>query len=443
MLSSSEHSRSASLRPLHLCVLAHSSGVLGIGRLVTYHASMDRPIYLDHNATTPVLPEVIEAMRGVYAEPLLNPASQHEFGRRARRVLEDARERIGQLLGARMSGRDTDRVIFTSGGTEANNLAIRGLLPLPLPLGVGRGEDRGLGHPTSQAHLIISAIEHPSVAAVADDLARRGWHIDRLGVDRRGVIRVEELAGLLRPETRLVCAILGHNETGVLQPVAELAAICHARGVPLHTDAAQVVGKLPVSFHDLGVTTLSVAAHKFHGPLGIGALVVRHGVELAPLLLGGFQQGGLRPGTESVAMAVGMLRALELWHAERDERVARMRSLRDRLEQELCTAWPDAVVLGAGAERLPHTLNIALVGLDRQALFLALDQAGVACSTGSACASGSSEPSPAQLAMGCQQAVFGSALRFSLGATTTASDVDRAARRILQTCQALRRQKES
>jgi cysteine desulfurase len=408
-------------------------------------ASRSEPIYLDHNASSPVLPEVVEAMRTVYAEPLLNPASQHEFGRRARRVLEDARERIGQLVGAEMSGRDADRIVFTSGGTEANNLAIRGLIEAGDIGRVGTAHhNRNAGlvdgaHPTG---LIISAIEHPSVTSVADHLAQQGWQVDTLGVDGRGVIRVDDLPRLLRPETRLVCAILGHNETGVLQPVAELAAICGERGVPLHTDAAQVVGKLPVAFRTLGVATMSIAAHKFHGPLGIGVLVVRHGVELSPQLFGGFQQGGLRPGTESVALVVGMLRALELWHAERELRATRMRALRDRLERAICVGWPEAVVLGVDAQRLPHTSNIALVGLDRQALFLALDQAGVACSTGSACASGSSEPSPAQLAMGCQEAVFTSALRFSLGATTRESEVDEAVRRILRVCNALRRQKE-
>jgi cysteine desulfurase len=188
---------------------------------------------------------------------------------------------------------------------------------------------------------------------------------------------------------------------------------------------------------------MSVAAHKFHGPPGIGARVVRHGVELAPQLFGGFQQAGLRPGTESVALVVGMLRALELWHAERDERAARLARLRDRLEQAVCQGWPAAVVLASGAPRLPHTANIAFVGLDRQALFMALDQAGIACSTGSACASGSSEPSPALLAMGCDEAVAGSALRFSLGATTSAAEVDAAARRILAVCNELRRQKQA
>jgi cysteine desulfurase len=235
--------------------------------------------------------------------------------------------------------------------------------------------------------------------------------------------------------------MLGQNETGVLQPVAELAAIAAKQGVPLHTDAAQVVGKLPVDFRALGVATMTVAAHKFHGPVGIGALVIRHDIQLQPQLFGGFQQAGLRPGTESVALAVGMCRALELWHAEHHERVTRMRELRDRFERAILVGWPAAIVIGAHADRLPHTSNIAFVGLDRQALFMALDQSGVACSTGSACASGSSETSPVLLAMGCTHAVSSSALRFSLGATTTAALIDEATRRILHCCNNLRREK--
>jgi cysteine desulfurase len=389
--------------------------------------SKPEPIYLDHNATTPVLPEVVEAMRECYAAPYLNPASQHEFGRRARRKLEEAREQIGELVGANMSGRDTDRIVFTSGGTEANNLAIRGLI------GEGRFSGPGSG-PGVGGHIVISAIEHPSITALADHLAKQGWTVDRLGVDGRGVIRADELPPLLRPETRLLATMLANNETGVLQPVAELAAICAARGVPMHTDAAQIVGKLPVNFRQLGVATMSFAAHKFHGPLGIGALVVRHDIELAPQLFGGFQQAGMRPGTESVALAVGMAKALELWHAESTARIARLTQLRDGFERAVCGGWPAAVVIGRDAERLPHTSNIALVGLDRQALFVALDQGGVACSTGSACASGSSEPSPTHLAMGCERAVIDSALRFSLGAGTTAAELEVATRRILKIC---------
>ena len=408
------------------------------GILFAYDSGMSavplRPIYLDHNATTPILPEVVEAMRECWSESCFNAASQHQFGRRARNVLENARERIGKLLGAQVTGMHSDQVIFTSGGTEANNLALLGLA------NDGRGHfSDAATH--SRGHIIISSIEHPSIAKLADEMSRRGWHVDRLGIDPRGVIRVDELADLIRPETSLVATMLGQNETGVLQPVAELAAICAQRGVPLHTDAAQVVGKLPVDFRALGAATMTVAAHKFHGPLGVGVLVVRHGTQLQPQLHGGFQQGGMRPGTESVALAVGMCRALELWHDERDERTARMRELRDRFERTILAGWPGAQVIGATAARLPHTSHIALVGLDRQSLFMALDQAGVACSTGSACASGSSEPSPVLIAMRCESAVIESALRFSLGATTTNADIDEAAQRILRCCNDLRRQK--
>jgi cysteine desulfurase len=388
----------------------------------------ESPLYLDHNATTPLLPEVAEAMRQCAEERLLNPASQHAFGRQARRRLEDARERIAELLGASAA----DRIVFTSGGTEANNLALFGRTD------AGRGT--GAAN-SAELRLVISAVEHPSVSAAADELARRGWRVDRLGVNEDGVVRAEELAGLLRPQTRLVAVMLGQNETGVLQPVAELAAICARSRVPLHTDACQVVGKLPVDFRGLGVDTLSAAAHKFHGPLGIGALVVRHGVTLRPQLFGGVQQEGLRPGTEPVALAVGMCSALELWNTQREKRAARLRRLRDRFEAAIVAGWPSAEVIGRRSKRLPHTSNIAFVGLDRQALFMSLDQAGVACSTGSACASGSSEPSPALVAMGLPPAVWGAALRFSFGALTTEAEVDEAARRILRCCNDLGRKK--
>jgi cysteine desulfurase len=393
---------------------------------------MERAIYLDCNATTPVLPEVLEAMRACYAEPLLNPASQHAFGRRARRRLEDARERIGELVGAKTTGRDADAVIFTSGGTEANNLAVRGLLFVKARAGSSS---------TPSARIVTSKLEHPSITALADELARGGTQIDYLPVDQRGMLRTDALPSPLHAETRLVCAMLANNETGVLQPVSELAAIANELNVPLHTDATQAVGKIPVDFRALGAATMSFTAHKFHGPLGIGALVVRHGVELAPQLFGGFQQAGLRPGTESVALVVGMLTALELAHAERESRRERLSKLRDEFERAICAGWPEAVVIGASAARLPSTSNIAFVGLDRQALFIALDQAGIACSTGSACASGSSEPSPVHLAMGLSEGVVSSALRLSFGATTTADEVAESSRRILAVCNELRRRK--
>jgi cysteine desulfurase len=244
--------------------------------------------------------------------------------------------------------------------------------------------------------------------------------------------------------------MLANNETGVIQPVADFAAICNERRIPLHTDATQAAGKIPIDFCQLGAATMTIAAHKFHGPTGIGGLICRDGVGLYPQLFGGFQQAGIRPGTESVALAAGMCRALDFGspmvesgeHTDRiNERANRIRELRDRFEQAILAGYPDAVVIGATAERLPNTSNIAFVGLDRQMLFMALDQAGVACSTGSACASGSSEPSKSLVAMGLPEAVISSSLRFSLGATTAAADIDEAARRILHCCNDLRRPK--
>ncbi len=381
-------------------------------------------LYLDNNATTLLHPAVAEAMAECDRAGYVNPASQHQAGRRARRVLEEAREGIAAILGADVSGTHADQVIFTSGGTEANNLALRGLA----------GDQPG--------RMIISAIEHPSVVGAAEELARQGFELRRVRVSPEGVVDVDHLRELLDQRTRVISVMLGNNETGVLQPVAEVAAVCHTAGVPVHTDAVQVVGKLPVNFRQLDVAALSLSAHKFHGPRGIGALIVRHGVELIPILFGGFQQQGLRPGTESVTLVVGLHRALQLWHDEADERASRMARLRDRLEARLLANVPDLVINGAGAARLPHTSNIAFPGLDRQALLMALDMAGVACSTGSACASGSSEPSPVLLAMGCGADVVEGSLRLSLSALTTEAEIDVAAGRIRQVAAELRGKKE-
>jgi cysteine desulfurase len=394
------------------------------------------PIYLDHNATAPMLPEVADALREASLRFSGNPASQHAAGRDARRALEAARDRAAELLGARRGGMDADQVIFTSGGTEANNLALYGLLgasPQPRPSLVGASAE------STSPRLIISTLEHPSIARTAAHLAASGTQVDYLPADASGVIRMEPLSRLATRNSQLVSIMLASNETGVLQPVAEIAAICRERGVLVHTDAVQAVGKIPVDFRALGVDALSCTAHKFHGPLGIGALIVRHGVSLDPLMFGGFQQAGLRPGTESVALAVGMVAALEAWAREANSRRSRLSDLRDQLERTLRAADPAAVVVGAAAPRLPHTSNIAFVGLDRQAIVMALDLAGVACSTGSACASGSSEPSPALVAMGLPEEQISGSVRFSLGAATTAAEIDEAARRILNVCNNLRR----
>ena len=381
-----------------------------------------RTINLDHNATTPLDLRVREALDAAGRAEYANPASQHTAGRRARHVLEEARERMADLLGAKQHG---VRVLLTSGGTEANNLALFGL--------AGQTPSR----------IVVSAIEHPSVLGAAGQLERRGWQVKRIAVSSEGVFDLDQLRAALTAPTQLVSLMWGNNETGVLQPIVEAAHLCRAAGVPLHTDAVQVTGKLPVNFDHLGVSALSLAAHKFHGPRGIGALVVDAAAPLESLMWGGFQQHGLRPGTESVELAVAMCQALELWAAEAAARRERMATLRDRFESLLRAGRSGLIVNGGRAERLPHTSNLSFVGLDRQELFVALDLAGVQCSTGSACASGSSEPSPVLLAMGLPEPVVGSALRFSLGADTTATDIDEAAARILQVCNDLERSKQS
>lgn len=388
----------------------------------SYNFPLMQPIYLDFNSTAPLLPKVAAGMAKADAAGYANPASQHALGRRAHSILEVTREKIAGLLGADLTDRAADRLIFTSGGTEANNLALLGLT-----------------HAASSrpGRIIVSTIEHPSISATADHLAKLGWQVDWLKVNQDGVVQLDHLDELLTAPSplgppRLVSVMLANNETGVIQPIAEIVRRCREQNppVPVHTDAVQAVGKIPVHFRELGVSAMTVAPHKFGGPRGIGALLVRHDVGVAPLLHGATQQLGLRPGTESVSLALGFLVALNIWHADRDQRAAHMATLRDRFEAALRSAYPKCVINGAAAPRLPHTSNIAFVGYDRQALFMALDIAGVCCSTGSACASGSSEPSPTLLAMNLPKEIVNSSLRFSLGTTTTPDEIDEAVRRI-------------
>lgn len=382
------------------------------------------PIYLDHNATTPVRAEVVEAMARCQRQAPANPASQHRAGQGARRQLEEFREGIATILGANLRGRTPDRLVFTSGGTEANNLAVLGIAQARSPAGPG--------------HLIVSAIEHPSVLQPAEALMEQGWRLDCLGVDASGRVQTARLPELLRPETALVSVMLANHDTGVVQPIAELAQICRQVGVPLHTDAVQAAGKCPIRFQELGVSALSIAAHKFRGPLGIGALLVRGDLGLKPLHFGGSQQWGLRPGTESLPLAVGMYTALQLWQQEQEELAERMTRLRLRFEEGLAAGLPGIVVHGTAAERLPQTSNIAFLGLDAQILLMALDLAGIACSVGAACSSGAAEPSPTLRAMGLPAATVNSSLRFSLGATTTEAEIDEALRRIVEVVGQLR-----
>ena len=384
--------------------------------------------YLDNNATTILHPEVAQAMMECMAGGYANPASQHSEGRRARKVLEEARLGIGRILGARMDSVDADRVIFTSGGTEANNLAIRGRWDLDALRSGSKANSK-------RTQFVVSTIEHPSVLEAARSLATRGASIQWVPVNEQGVVQLSALESLLSDETACVAIMSANNETGVMQPMNEVVRICQGAskdGISVHTDAVQVAGKLPLSFHDLGVATMTVTAHKLHGPRGIGALLIRHNDPLQPILFGGSQQLATRPGTESVVLAVGMHVALQLWERESAERVATMTHLRDQFERDLCQALPDVVIHGNASPRLPHTSNVSFPGLDRQALLLALDRAGVACSTGSACTSGSSEPSHVLLAMGCSQDLVSSSLRISLSSLTTTQEVEFAVEKMVE-----------
>jgi cysteine desulfurase len=405
-------------------------------------------IYLDHNSTTPTRPEVVEAMVRCYAAGYANPASQHQPGQQARRILEDARQRVAEILGADLNCLKPDRLIFTSGGTEANNLAILGIAQASRPRGAGcqPAENTADGRSApNRGQAIVSSIEHACVLEAAEHLMELGWRLDTLPVDAHGVVQADALRRLLAyipggstqgigELPRLVSVMLANHETGVVQPVEQLAVLCRSAGVPMHTDAVAAAGKLPINFRGLGVTALSIAAHKFQGPLGIGALIISRDANLAPMLFGGHQQEGLRPGTESVALAVGMRTALELWQKEQDEHCRGLTALRDRFESRLKAGRPGLVVHSEAVARLPNTSNLAFPGLEGQILLLALDMAGVACSVGAACASGSTELSPTLRAMGLPNDIVASSLRFSLGATTTAAQIDEAVARILRVC---------
>jgi cysteine desulfurase len=372
------------------------------------------PIYLDHNATTPMDPEVFEAMRPHFLAGG-NAESRHSFGRSARRAWEEAKETVARILGA-----DPSEVIFTSGGTESNNLAVFGLA----------------GAETSPGHVTTSPIEHPAIVEPVARLEASGFAIDRVPVDAEGLAEASAMAATFRDDTRFATLMLANNETGAIQPVGELVAMAAERGIRVHTDAVQAVGRIPVDFHALGVATLAASAHKFHGPVGVGILLVQSGVRLGSRLFGGGQQQGRRPGTVAVALAVGFTAALRKWHDEAAARAARWTALRDRLEAGLTAALgPERVIRNGPAHadrRLPQTLNVGFPGLDGDALLMQLDLAGIAASLGSACASGSTRPSPTLMAMRVPDDRLRSSVRFSLGAATTEAEIDEAIRRVAE-----------
>jgi cysteine desulfurase len=379
------------------------------------------PVYLDHNATTPLDPRAREAMLPWLGERHGNPSSLHRFGQAARNAVEEARERVAALIGAR-----PPEVVFTASGTEGNNAVI---------FDVARRH-------AQTGHLIVSSIEHPSIREAAARLEREGrpeMEVTRIGPGPDGVISASSVLAALRPDTRLVCLMLANNELGTLQPVAEVAAACRAAGVPVLCDAVQAAGKIPVNVEDLGVDYLVLGAHKFHGPLGAGSVWVRKGVELSGLLVGGSQERRRRASTENVPAIAGFGAAAEAARTELAARAEHLSALRDRFEAGLPEAVPGAIVHCAASPRLPNTSHVAFPGVEGESLLIRLDLAGFAVSTGSACSSGAVEPSKTLLAIGLSRDEALASLRVSFGMTNRPEEVDLFLEALAREVAALRR----
>lgn len=374
-------------------------------------------IDLDQNATTPLDPEALEAMKPYWFAGG-NAESRHALGRFMRRGFDRAVETVASILHAH-----PEEVIFTSGGTESNNTAIFGLLRI--------GDSVATRSP---GRIVTSPIEHPSVVQPLEELEALGWGVDHAEVDADGIVAADRFVERFQPDTRLAILMLANNETGAIQPVSKTAESAHERGVLIHTDAVQAVGRIEVDFTSLGVDTLSASGHKFHGPAGIGLLLARRGTPLTPRFFGGNQQHGLRPGTVPVALCVGLAKALERRRSELEQMRIHQCILRDRIEHELIKILGGDRVVRNGpkdeADRLPQTLNLGFSGLEGDALLLGLDLEGVAASLGSACASGATEPSPTLVAMRVPEDRLKSSVRLSLGAFTTSEEIDRAIERI-------------
>jgi cysteine desulfurase len=361
--------------------------------------------YFDHNATTPLDPRVRDAMLPWLGGLHGNPSSSHHFGREARRAVETARGQVAALLGAA-----AEEIVFTSSGTEANNAVVYGAAGV-----YGRRGD-------APRHLAFSTLEHPSIVRAAARVADLGVEHTEIPPAADGAVTVEAVSEALRDDTRLACLMLANNELGTIQPVAEVAAVCRRRGVPLLCDAVQAIGKIPVDVGELGADYLTLGGHKFHAPTGIAALWIRDGAELPPLLVGGSQESGRRASTENLPAVVGLGVAAELAAAELEERHRKLRELRDAFEEGL-GAIPGASVHCQGSARLPNTTHVAFAGVSGHQLMLALDRRGIAVSTGSACHSGRPQPSPVLLAMGVAESEALASLRISFGLTNTRDEV--------------------
>jgi cysteine desulfurase len=351
--------------------------------------------YFDYNASAPTAPEVLEAMLPAMAEVYGNASSIHHFGQAARKKLDEARREVARFLGAA-----PEEIVFTSGATEADNLALAG---------VAQG-----------GHIVTTAIEHPAVLMAARELGP----VTVVPVDGRGVVDPDDIRRALRPDTRLVSVMHANNELGTVQPVREVARIAREAEIAMHCDGVQAAGRMPVSAKDLGAATYAISGHKLAGPKGIGALYVRKGIELRPMIRGGAHERSRRAGTENVAGAVGLARAARWAREHLSGEARRQQALRDRLEQTILDRIPDSHVNGAGAERIPNTTNIRFDGIDSDALLIALDLRGFAVSSGAACSSGATQPSHVLLAIGLTKEQARSSIRFSLGRGTTAEQSD-------------------
>ena len=374
-----------------------------------------RSIYLDYNATTPIAPAVREAMLPYLDDRFGNPSSSHALGRACHEAVEDARARVAQLLGG-----ERDQIVFTSGASESNNLALKGIMLQHAPAATG--------------HLVISSIEHASVVEPARFLERLGYGLSIVGCDRRGVVDPRGVAAALRPDTVLVSVMHANNEIGVVQPIRQIAALCRERGVFCHTDAAQSIGKIPVGAEELGVDLLTIGGHKMYGPKGVGALFVRRGVGLEPLLHGAGQEAGMRAGTEDVAAIVGLGRASAVAARNLNDTMDRVLRLRDRLHERLYEALgPRLTIHGEGAERLPNTLSAAIAGGDAHEILRRCPE--LCASTGAARNSGSQRMSATLAAIGASPEAARGTLRLSLGWYTTEDEIDRAGSLLIAACE--------
>jgi cysteine desulfurase len=368
-------------------------------------------IYFDHNATTPLHPAVLEAMLPYLTAEFGNPSSAHRFGQRASQAIEGARESVAALIGERPS-----EIVFTSGGTEADNAAIFGVVEHAL-----REQRNPEGAPV---HLITTTIEHHAILNACHALEDRGVSVTYVPVEGTGIVSPQAIREAIRPQTVLISVMHANNEIGTLQPIEEIGRIAAETGIRFHTDAVQAAGKVAIDVNRLGVDLLSLSAHKFGGPKGAGALFVRRGVEIDPLLYGGQNERGRRAGTENVAAIVALGKACELARGDFPETSARISELRDRLEDGLLARIPGARVNGDRARRVPNTSNLTFPGAESESLIIALDLAGLACSAGAACSSGAVDPSHVLNAIGLSSAEARASVRLSLGRTTTSEEID-------------------